>query len=155
MKSIIPFIVIAIIMLSFSSCEENNDIAYLVEETGYFHFSQKDGSCKYIDQAKERGYSIKEIKLSSAAYYKYKICRECFSHKDIESYNEKLDSIAKAAEEEREKTKIQNREKEIRDSIIDNLSDDVKEAIIEEYIENQREESYDYYPDEEPHGRYY
>ncbi len=134
----------------FVSCANNDkDICYYVEETNYIHSSQESGSCKFIDQAKEKGYGIKQVKISSAPYYKYKMCRLCFSPQMVQKHDEKLNEIIES--ELRKK-----RDSERKDSLINSVSDEVREAIIEDYLENQSIEDDDYYPDDDrPHGRYY
>lgn len=144
------YIVIAVclIVLGFNNCSENKGKAYLVEDTNYIHCSKEDGSCKFIDQAKEKGYIIKTVDLSSAPYSEYKICRLCFSPQKVQDYDRKLKDIKEI------KLRI-IRESDRKDSLINSVSDEVREAIIEDYLESLENDDDGYYPDDDvPHGRF-
>lgn len=145
---LIPIIALTIYVVAFRSCHNNEDKVYLVEDTNYIHCSKEDGSCKFIDQAKEKGYKIKMVDLSSAPYSEYKICRLCFSPQKVQEYNRKLKEIKEL------KLRVL-RDSDRKDSLINSVSDEVRETNIEDYLENQAIEDDDYYPDDDrPHGRY-
>ena len=142
------FFFTVLFLLGLFNCSNNKEKAYLVENTNYIHCSKDDGACKFIDQAKEKGYKIKTVDLSSAPYSEYKICRLCFSPQKVQEYDRKLKGIKES------KLRIE-KEIERKDSLINSVSDEVREAIIEDYLENQAIEDDDYYPDDDrPHGRY-
>ena len=144
----LSFFFTMILLLGLFNCSDNKEKAYLVENTNYIHFSKDDGSCKFIDQAKEKGYKIKAVDLSSSPYSEYKICRLCFSPKMVHEYERKLKEIKES------KLRIE-REIERKDSLINSVSDEVREAIIEDYFESLENDDEGYYPDDDiPHGRY-
>ena len=145
---LIPIIALTIYVVVFRSCRNNEDKVYLVENTNYIHCSKEDGSCKFIDQAKEKGYKIKTVDLSSAPYSEYKICRLCFSPQKVQDYDRKLKDIKEI------KLRI-IRESDRKDSLINSVSDEVREAIIEDYLESLENDDDGYYPDDDvPHGRF-
>lgn len=109
--------------------DDDNDV-FLVEETKYFHSSKKKGTCKFINQAFERGYKINRISYNEAFRKKDKICRLCFTPQQVQDYTKRLKEIINI---ERKLTKEQER----RDSLVNSVSDEVREAIIEEYIEEE------------------
>ena len=90
MKQGILFVFYILLSWTVYSCSDDKEKVYLVEETNYIHSSKEGGTCKFMDQAREKGYSVKKVKISSAPYYKYKMCRLCFSPQMVQEYDKKL-----------------------------------------------------------------
>lgn len=58
-----------------------------VLETGYYHSTNKEDKCSFIESAKRSNYTIKRTSQNEAIKNGYKICHECFSKDEQESYN--------------------------------------------------------------------
>lgn len=58
----------------------------VVAETGYYHSTNKESKCRFIEDANKKGYTIKRTSQSKAIDNGYKICNECFSKEDQDSY---------------------------------------------------------------------
>jgi len=61
---------------------------YLVIETGFIHSTGNKDKCRFIAQAKEKGYVIGRIDKSEAASQGMKICQWCYTAEEVEKYNE-------------------------------------------------------------------
>ena len=58
----------------------------VVVETGYYHSTNKENKCPFIEDANKKGYTIKRTSQSKAIENGYKICKVCFSEKEQDSY---------------------------------------------------------------------
>ena len=84
----IILLIIGIVLLGAFLTNQIRGYECVVEETGYFHSTNKEEKCHFIKIAKSKSYTIKRISRSKAIDNGYKICYECFSEKEQESYNE-------------------------------------------------------------------
>lgn len=139
-------------LLAVYACNNNNvENVLCVEETGYFHKMGATDVCKFIEQAKERGYRLTPRPLSYIERYGYNMCEYCFSPSEVEAYRKKV-------YEYNERMRRQEAEQARKDSILSSIDDETKQLIIDEWLEQQRdmdEEMNDLYQDEERQGRYY
>ena len=63
----------------------------VVLETGYYHSTNKETKCRFIESAVRNNYTIERINQTKAIKNGYKICHECFSGTEQESFNKLMD----------------------------------------------------------------